>query len=644
MGNPRLTTTKHAAPPAAPEPRAIHRLSDLDRLRLARQVLQKTGYRTLAPTLGLYLNLERKPFSLRDHFPFEAAFATHMPQRSLVKAGRQIGKTQNLQAARACIQSILIPDFSTLFITPLFEQIKRLSNNYVRPLIEQSPIRHMIVDQGSDHNILQRSFANGSDLHFSFCYLTADRTRGFAIKNLSIDEIQDIAVDHLDVLRFTMSHYPEWSIENHSGTPKTTDILIERLWQESSQAEFSIRCDHCNQWNYPAMNQHLDKMFGKFRKTISEDSPGICCAYCGRPVNPRRHGRWIHMFSERRHTFAGYHMPQMIFPHHYASPAAWRTLLRYQKTMTPRRFYNECCGESYDLAAKLITPTDLKRAAHGVGPNILEDPEDRLRPEKDRVGAVWRCRRYNEVVLAIDWGGGGSVKSKNNPLGGESFTAYAAIGRKPNGQMEVFYGHRSMTPHDHIRELFIAKDLAERLGAKAIVHDYAVAGHVRDTLLLQAMPSANIVRIVYSRLGSGAIMKFNQPNVNMGETHGYYVVDKSRSLALVCGSIRAQILRTFDYDHLSKEEPGLLHDFMALIEDRLQPRFGSEIPSIIRDPNLPDDFAQAVNMGCCAIWYSTDSWPNLAAASRFTFTSDFLAMLAPDSVYQDWEQEDLLRY
>src|SRR5262249_34700708 len=132
---------------------------------------------TLVPLLPLLLNLNSKPYHLTDHFPFETIFNTHVPRWLLLKAGRQVSKSTSA-AARGVVLANWIPNFKILYITPLYEQIRRFSTNYVRSFIDQSPIKHLWLGTHTENSVLQRTFSNNSKMIFSFAYLDADRTRG----------------------------------------------------------------------------------------------------------------------------------------------------------------------------------------------------------------------------------------------------------------------------------------------------------------------------------------------------------------------------------------------------------------------------------------------------------------------------------
>jgi len=175
----------------------------------------------------------------------------------VLKTGRQVGKS-TVGSAHGVITCTSIPYFRTLYVTPLFEQVRRLSNNYVRPFVEQSPIRNLWIGNSTENSVLQRSFRNYSMMQFSFASLDADRVRGVRADKIVIDEVQDIDQDHIPIIKETMSASP-WALSQFSGTPKTPENTIEGLWLMSSQAEWCIPCRNCKKLNVSATTHRSRK-------------------------------------------------------------------------------------------------------------------------------------------------------------------------------------------------------------------------------------------------------------------------------------------------------------------------------------------------------------------------------------------------
>jgi len=593
-------------------------------LVLVERDLRRAGMPTLKPLLPLLLRLKGRPYRLDDYFPFEPFFRTRLPRSVLLKTGRQVSKSTSL-AAQGVVFSNSVPYFSTLYVTPLFEMVRRFSHNYVRQFIEDSPVRRLFVGARTMNSVLQRTFLNGSAMYFSYAFLDAERTRGIPADKNVVDEVQDMNYDFLQIIHETLSGSP-YNLRQYAGTPKSLDNTVEKLWQDSSQAEWVIRCRHagCRHWNVPAAEWDLLDMIGPWHRDISERCPGVICARCRRPLDPRT-GRWVHRFPERRWTQAGYHVPQIIMPMHYASQEKWDVLvgkMNGRGGTSPTTFFNEVCGESHDYGAKLVTLTELRAAC--VLPWRCDAEEARRHVD-----------RYVHRVLAVDWGGGGGTVRSAAARSGEqkrertSFTVLAVLGFTPDGKVDVVWGHRSNRTHDWEHEAGLCLKALRDFRCSHLVHDYSGAGAGRLVLLLQAgLPAANVINIRYQGFGR-SIMNWHPATAD--HPYDWYAVDKSRSLVTTCLCIKYGLLRFFSYDYASADDPGLVHDFLSLVEEKVDSRAGSDTYVIVRNPNKPDDFAHAVNMGCCALWWMTRRWPNIAEAARFVIPESVLEHFHPQA-------------
>ena len=553
-------------------------------------LLKLSKYSTLRPVLPLLFNLKGQPYSISHHAPFEPMYRTRRPNKITFKTGRQVTKSTNV-AADGVLMSCCQPNFTTLFVTPLHEQILRFSTNYVRPFIDDSPMRNLMIDSSCDTRVTQRSFINKSKLQFTFAFLSADRTRGISADKNAFDEIQDFDPEFIQIIQETMSHSP-FKITQFTGTPKTKSNILEYLFMQGTQSEWAVKCYACGYWNIPSLDQDLEKMIGPDHPDIGPRRPGTVCAKCSKPVYPMEHGRWASAEPQRKLEHESYHIPQIILPLHYADRTAWKDLLnkRDGRAMTNEAtFFNEVLGESYDKGTRLVTLTDLKKAAV-------------LNPRTIKAALAQRSK-YLDCILGVDWGGGGEK--------GDSYTAYAVVGRLPSGELECFYGHRSSTPHDHFREAHITRKLFHEFDCSFVAHDYNGAGTMRETVAVHVdLPVERTIPMVYQANSSSGIIK-HHPRGKM-RPRGYWTVDKSRSLLLTCACIQKGFLRFFKYDHVNRDNPGLLWDFLALAEDKASSRAGADLYRITSSGEGPCDFADAVNFACMAHWHHSGQWPDFA--------------------------------
>lgn len=597
--------------------------TEAKRILAAGRIMRNTRSVSLKPLLPLLLNLKGKPYTLDDHFPFVPFFKTLMPRKTVLICGRQVSKSTSL-ASHSIVVANCIPYFSALFVTPLYEMIRRFSNNYVRPFIDESPLKDLLTGTKTVQSVLQRTFKNHSQLFFSFCFLTADRVRGLSVDRMCVDECQDIDSDFLPIMRECMSH-SSWGLEDYTGTPKTLANTLYYLWINSSQAQWVIKCHRpgCGYWNVPSLEQDLIAMIGPVRDDISEKRPGVLCRKCRIPLLPRPagqggFGRWSHAFPERKRDFTGYHVPQIVMPLHYSNVEKWKILKGKQEGAGNTRhhvFLNEVCGEACDTGTTLVTITDLKSAA--------------TLPPRTQVDAIAsRLGDWTHRLLSVDWGGGGEQWV--------SFTSLALVCRRPDGVIEVPWGHRSLTPHDHMGEAEFCLEALSKFRCQVIAHDYTGAGALRETFIAQAgFPYNRIIPIAYVRAAAGGIIVPKPPTEH--HPRHYYQVDKTRSLQMTSQLLKSGLLKTFAYDYKNEEDTGLLHDFLALVEEKVDSRLSRDIYTIVRNPMLTDDFAQAVNIGCMAMFHMTQQWPNIATPARMQVDQAALDAVNPSK----WDWEDV---
>lgn len=564
------------------------------------RVFEDIAQGSIVSALPMMLKLRGRPYTLEDHFPMEPMFRTELPVQFLLRCGRQVSKSTTL-AAQGVIQAGSTPFFNSLFVTPLFEQCRRFSSNYVRPFVVDSPIYRTITDNRCEQSVLQRSFKNRSIMFFSYCLKDADRIRGIAADRVTVDEVQDIDWDLLPIILETMSA-SKWAVMQAAGTPKTLDNTIEYLWSRSSQAEWITRCEACNHYNIACTSHDLLKMIGKHT---------VVCAKCGRPINPRpaMHpkpskrgtGFWMHAFPERVSEFPGYHASQIIFPMHFASQRKWEILRRkMDPTHTPRHvFINEVLGEGADAGTKLVTQADLINACKIYG-----------RPNK-YTEALLAKGEYIDVALGIDWGGStapygaGRAHLLLKPEEGQSYTAMAVVGLKNDGRIDVLYVYRFDLIGNHLEEaracLRAWNDVDDGHGSTLLCHDYGGAGSVRETLLVQSgLPLHNVCGCQYVHAPQQKMMEFKQKGAR-----GYYALDKARSLIFLATAIKAGFVGFPSWLTCRAR----ISDFLALMEDMLERPGGANIIRVIRKPGVPDDVAHAVNFAACGLWHR-HGYPN----------------------------------
>lgn len=585
----------------------------------AMELAEAGKLKTLEPILSMLFNLRGKPFSLDEHFHFGVLFRQRRARSTTYKCGRQIGKSQSV-AVDAVSTTAATAHFAQLCLTPLFEQIRRFSTLYVRPLIQDSPMRSLWTGTSTENSVLQRTFRNGSRLIFSFALTDADRCRGLSVNKVSFDESQDIDPSLVPIIKECMAADRVYELSQFFGTSKVTTDLLAKQWSKSSQAEWWIPCYHCTTngkrtWNIPSSDYHIDRMIGPYRSDISKTSPGLICYKCEKPIFSQ-FGHWEHRYKDRRWSHAGFHIPQPIVPLHYELAHKWAILIG--KRDNPVAFYNEVLGEAMDAGQRLLSRTDLQNACKLNWENTPENPSPEL---------MAKLGDYRLRVLAIDWGGGGED--------GMSTTAFALLGLRPDGVVDVLWGKRSLGI-DHIMEAHDSLKWFQKFKCHMLAHDYTGAGVLRETFLIQAgVPVDRIMPITYNRSAAQNMLVKKPATHELKRDH--WAVDKTRSLHSTICAVRTGLLNFFKYDYADDDRQGLLEDFLHLIENRTKIETLGSLYRIISDATAPDDFAQAVNIGCLCVWEVGDAWPDFAKATSLQVDPAIMQYLG----HEDYGFEDL---
>ncbi len=332
-----------------------------------------------------FLHLEGRKFDFSGR-EYLAQIYNSPSKRILLKTARQVEKTTFL-ANNITVMNMLLPNFSSLYVSPSHSQTQQFSNEKLKPLIEKSPlIAKYLFDNSVVNQVFYKEFLNGSRITLRSAFLTADRTRGISSKSVVIDEFQDIILNHIPVILECTSHYSDtYDYQMFAGTPKTIDNTIEVFWKQSTQNEWMVPCDcivgdtgRC--WNF------LDE------KNIHK-TKRVVCKKCGKPLNVSL-GIWCSASPGDKFKLEGYRIPQIMVPWIISTEPAWARLINKFETYPPAQFANEVLGLSFDNANKPITMIELQRCCKDHSIMDVFSPE------------IIRWAEGKELFAGIDWGEG----------------------------------------------------------------------------------------------------------------------------------------------------------------------------------------------------------------------------------------------
>ena len=536
---------------------------------------------SLAPLLSTY-TIRGEPMSLKAHFQMYPMFKLRRPRTQTWRCARQVAKSYSICALGGLLSGF-IPDFNALYVQPRFDQIKRLNNTVMRPLLKSNVLQNDMLDGENLRALGIKHFNNNSIQYMDFAFMSVERLRGITgcCANF-LDEVQDIDIDFLPIIRETMSADIRYGYTMNTGTPKTTDNTLSLLYDAGSGGHWGIRCG-CGKWNICAEDQDIFKMIGD--KTI-------ICAKCGKPLDTRL-GKWLHARPDLRNSHESYHVSQVTHPYHCAIPEKWQDLLDKiggPGAYTKLKLYNEVFGIPCDDSVNLLTIDDIRAASNGF--------------DNDYQKCVAMCSNYDMRVLGVDWSGGGAL--------GHSFTSGAIVGSKPGSDvLDCIFKFRLQMGLKPEEEAQLLAKYFEDFKCNFFAHDYTGAGYLREVLMAQnGIQADKLIPFTYAVSPRKDVVSRHMP---ADGSRSSFILDKPRSLALMISLIKNHKITL----PAMKKDRSILQDLLALVEDPRELDRGNILYLISKKANKSDDFAHGLNFATSAIWYSRGGYPQITDLSRY---------------------------
>jgi hypothetical protein len=289
--------------------------------------------------------LDGRPFRLTDRHYLTPIYDSDI-EEGMIMSGRQVEKstTESVQIAN---YTLLIPHFKALYFAPLTEQVRVFSRERIGKLYEYSQndvVKKSFIDKSCSEAVMYKEFANGSVNYFRHCFEQGDNIRGITVNGIFGDEIQDIHIDAIPVVKETQSHALEagarMRVTWYTGTPKTFGNTIQQYWDRSTQNEWVIKCSHCGKYQIMGIKNLTPKAF--------------VCQKCKMEIRKESivNGQWYELQPNKR--LKGFRISQLMVP--WIRPEdIWDKYTSYALD----KFYNEVLGRSYENAEKPFTPLIL---------------------------------------------------------------------------------------------------------------------------------------------------------------------------------------------------------------------------------------------------------------------------------------------
>lgn len=375
-------------------------------------------------------------------------------------------------------ESIGIPHFRNLYISPSQEQTQTFSNTRIGKTCYYSPlVRKYWTATDFTHRTMLRMFRNGAEVKFTYAMDNPDRARGNTADRVNFDEVQDMLYEEvIPVINECMAN-SNYGYETYAGTPKTMENTIEYLWGISTQNEWIMKCEGCGKWSFIDSHKALGKT-------------GPVCVGCDHNLNPR-HGQW-YSFNPGS-TLVGFHISQPMLPLNRENPARWRRLLNKLERYSDTKFKNEVLGISDAIGARLISKPELEALCGSY--DVYRVPPT---GQKD----------YSHIVAGIDWSGGGTQ--------GVSRTVVWIWGVTKEHRLKTLY-FRIYPVTNPVSVLDDIVDILTNHNVELVVGDRG-EGHLANNLLAQRLGKHRVAQAQYG--SQSRPLMWNDEG-------GFYTVDRT---------------------------------------------------------------------------------------------------------------------
>lgn len=520
-------------------------------IQLARQWLMLNIPLSKIVETYLYDN-ERRPQKL-DNFGLMRDIYDKFPSNLLLKCSRKTLKS-TLVSNVITLNLIRYPAYKMMYVAPQDDIAKMFSKSYLERRMASPPLQK--ISPGYRINDVYNKILRDTESEIMIKYASddPDRTRGPATDHNFYDEVQGMDYQTLGVIDETMAA-SDFQRKCYTGTPMTTTNTIHKLWVQSSQNEWAMRCG-CGEWNF--MIEEHDPM-----SMIREQ--GLSCHKCSKLLDLHK-GQWVSFKPEKAKNLVGFHLAQPLIPHYSRTPDKWEKV--YKKVHNPfisiSTVYNEVFGLSFDQGKKLITEEQLR--------NCCQLGEMAKIYERNK-------HLYKFITCGVDWG----VNLDT------SRTTVCIGGLRDDNTYEVFYA-RVFREHDYDWQINTIANLINTYGATAAAD--SGPDPYRGIVLMQ---KTNMRKTQLVRYDAGNyVQHYMIPPGSKDPTQCRWCLNRSQTMTFTFNQLKGNKVlfpRTEDCDLC-------LNDILNVNIEVKESAMKQELMYSHADDE-PDDFMHSLNFALC---------------------------------------------
>lgn len=488
---------------------------------------------------------EREQFSYKDHeYQIDIANET-APNVSVIKPS-QVGASE-LQVRVMLAMASIIRNCTVIYTLPTAAFARTFAKGRVDPVIKNSVALSEARNKDVDSSTMKQ--LGGSFLYFGG---TFGQSAAISIpaQVLINDEVDFSNAMVMSTYMSRLGHNKNGGYRRAFSTPTVQGYGISALHDESSQAEYFVKCDHCSTWVAPSFFEHMvvpgwDATLHTMRKddlknpNVRWRDAYLRCPHCGKVLSLSNLGdpskrQWVHKYQERPDK--GYQVkPYDVVA--YNPP--WKTLSYMKDYDRHADWVNFKVGLPFEDAENSFLLERIQQSAI-------------LAPVAPLEGAASGC------VMGVDVGN----------------ISHATVAKSVGGKLKVIYREK-IRQNDQNFLLARVKELKKIFGVKKACIDIGPDITVPKQWIAQS-PTGHVWAAQYVRQISGSLSIFDADN----EEEQIVSANRTALIDEVCKAFNSGLIETPNDEH------------QKLAEEHLR-----AMKRIIRVNNAGESFASWVNTG-----------------------------------------------
>lgn len=238
-------------------------------------------------------------------------------------------------------------------------------------------------------------------------------------------------------------------VQIYFGTPKTKGGSYYKMWENSSQNYYNLRCEKCSEY-FPLYGPDINW------EDVWVYGQTVCCPKCKCEQDKNEaveRGKWIPINNPDKVDFIGYHFNQLYIPHFTKE-----TILRAKPDRNPinteRTYMNEVLGEFYDGDGGTISVEEIHQNCADKGRKMAKviSPAQNIR-----------------VYAGFDWGQRGTLDQAVGRRQGKSYSCAVVITADGPNIFNVEFATRLMrndpqSKVDIVEEMFRRYSVTQSVG------------------------------------------------------------------------------------------------------------------------------------------------------------------------------------